>query len=344
MSPKDVKSVKHKTGADLRAQAEARLAAQAGPKLEATRRADVIRAGLTNYAATMDKIAEAYRHEDWRALGYESFNAYAGGEFGEARLKLTPEQRAQILPAFLAVGMSKRGAAAALGVDDKTIRNDLRGADNSAPKKKSPLVNAMRQAIEEAQTAAGGPSVALPADGSHDDGLTEAVREPASGPPPGPDATPNNSSPEASETSSPGEAPAGGDRNGHRAGADPAAIATTYRPGIDHPHPPVGEARAGAELLGAGVTPSSELGEGAGGDEVEDDPVPADGLSSTDPEDQDAASVFMRHVRAIGVALDQLDVQAVGPMLMQAEVDDAVSVARTFTDRVREIAIIATTP
>lgn len=134
------KSVKQNTGADLRALAEARLGAQAGPRGDAARRADVIRAGLTSYSAIMDKIAEAYQREDWKALGYESFNAYAGGEFGEARLKLSPQHRAQILPAFQAVGMSKRAIAAALGVNDKTIRNDLRGADNSAPPATEPQV------------------------------------------------------------------------------------------------------------------------------------------------------------------------------------------------------------
>lgn len=352
MSAKDAKSVKHKTGADLRAQAEARLSAQAGPAAEASRRADVIRAGLTNYAATMDKITEAYQRQDWKALGYESFNAYAGGEFGEARVKLTPEHRAQILPAFLAVGMSKRGAAAALGVDEKTIRNDLRGADNSAPKKKSPLVEAMTQAIEEAQaaadepntsaddgdqpgpsmppapsasgpsaspsvdgpdvtpeTAAGGLNVAPPVDGA--DEARQSLDVPAGD---GPNAirpvpgNPEDSSPEASEASPQGEAPAGGDRNGHRAGADPAAVATPVEPGIDHPDA-LGAAPGDASSR-AGLPDGFDMGRD-GDREVEGET----GLSSsTDP----AAIVgdFQAFVRRVD---DTYDPDVAGPLCTEEQ-------------------------
>jgi hypothetical protein len=152
------------TRAELQAMRDQKQGIQPGPMMEASRRAGEIRAGLTNYAATMDKIAEAYQREDWKALGYESFNAYASGEFGEARLKLSPAHRAQILPAFVAVGMSKRAIAAALGVDDKTVRNDLRSAEYSAPVETPPLVTALTTAIEgvehnQAKTPTGGVSV-----------------------------------------------------------------------------------------------------------------------------------------------------------------------------------------
>lgn len=267
--------------AELQAMREQKQTVQAGPMMEASRRADVIRAGLTSYAATMDKIADAYRREDWKALGYDSFNAYAGGEFGEARLKLTPEQRAQILPAFLAVGMSKRGAAAALGVDDKTIRNDLLGADNSAPKKKSPLVEAMTQAIEEAQSAAvtrpdttpQGPPAAPPSD------QVALVAEQ-----PGLD-----SSTGASEASPPVEAPAGQLQDPDGSEAVPPPI---DRPGIEPPTA-VGEAPASGISPAAGVTPQVDDGDGVDREAVEDGDVtaPTD-LSSTDP-----ASAFMERRR-----------------------------------------------
>jgi hypothetical protein len=351
MSGKNVPDVKRKSGADLRAQAEARLSARSGPSVEASRRADVIRAGLTNYAETMDKIAEAYRRQDWKVLGYESFNAYAGGEFGEARLKLTPGQRAQILPAFLAVGMSKRGAAAALGVDDKTIRNDLRGADNSAPRKKSPQVN---------ESAAGGQTVAQPADGAEPEGGQTPVAAPASGPVPGcngdgPDVTPTitptmpagvqsgdvlagpagvrvvgeDSLPEASEASPTGEAPAGSQDSD-----SPEAVAPVAgQPGIDHPDPHLGEARAGADLLAAGATPPPEdAGVRRGGDEVEGGDDPASDPTSTDPasEFMDGWRRLLRH--ALGVDRD-----VVGPMLTEDEFTEMYGDIEALTYLVKKL-------
>lgn len=190
MSPKRIpKGVKQNSSADLRAMAEARLGSQ-GPKSKAARRADAIRAGLTSYSATMTQIAEAYRDEDWKALGYESFHAYAAGEFGEERLRLSPEHRAQILPAFVAVGMPKRAMAAALGVDDKTIRNDLRGADNSAPAKKLPQVSDPQTTESDAE----GVSAGLGAQSAADVDKSSAGGEPgdALGTPP---ASPSGSSP-----------------------------------------------------------------------------------------------------------------------------------------------------
>lgn len=99
----------------------------------ATRRAETIRQGMISYAAAMEAIGEAFENRDWVALGHKDWDTYCEKEFSEKRLKLTREQREQAVLAFRGAGMSTRAIAAALGVDDKTVRNDLRGAENSAP-------------------------------------------------------------------------------------------------------------------------------------------------------------------------------------------------------------------
>jgi hypothetical protein len=290
------------TGAELRAQRDQRLSAP-GPMMEASRRADAIRAGLTGYAATMDKIAEAYRREDWKALGYESFNAYAGGEFGEARLKLTPDQRARILPAFLAVGMSKRGAAAALGVDDKTIRNDLRGADNSA------LAGEVAQVKTDAEVA----DEVARAHASFDEKYSGDV---------GP------SLPDVPGESPPADIPTsqvalvagqpGSNSSDAPVSEGPAGESTANRPGMtsslarDEVTPPtsgpVGEEPVALQPV---VVPPAEFGVFTAGDE--------EGRSAGPDLPSDPASELMRAVDGLAAALRDVDYDVAGPMLTDAE-------------------------
>lgn len=99
----------------------------------AHRRAETIREAMRGYVLGMDAIAEAYERRDWVALGHASWDVYCEKEFGEQRLKLTRDQREQAVLAFRGAGMSTRAIGAALGVDNKTVRNDLAGAEYSAP-------------------------------------------------------------------------------------------------------------------------------------------------------------------------------------------------------------------
>lgn len=50
-------------------------------------RAARIREGIHNYLETLSTIADAWRENDWRTLGYESWAAYVDGEFGAERLE-----------------------------------------------------------------------------------------------------------------------------------------------------------------------------------------------------------------------------------------------------------------
>jgi hypothetical protein len=80
-------------------------------------------------------IVRAYQGRAWQALGYASWDAYCRGEFGHARLALPAEERRERVMSLREHGLSTRAIAAATGVADKTVRNDLdrSGADFSAP-------------------------------------------------------------------------------------------------------------------------------------------------------------------------------------------------------------------
>lgn len=84
----------------------------------------------------MDAIAplvtRAFKGRAWIALGYESWPEYVAGEFG-GPLRLGREDRKQVVAELRQAGLSTRGIGEALGVDDRTVRNDLVGADFSAP-------------------------------------------------------------------------------------------------------------------------------------------------------------------------------------------------------------------
>ncbi len=100
----------------------------------AQRRAERIRLGMYNFILTRREIAAAYTERDWVTLGYTSFDAYVDSEFGEDRLRLSPEERREAVAELRLTGMSQRAIGAALGVDQKTVSNDLRaGEENSSP-------------------------------------------------------------------------------------------------------------------------------------------------------------------------------------------------------------------
>lgn len=114
------------SGAALRQQRDQRLAAATGPEQEARRRAQSIRDGLNSFANAIDQMAEAYNRNDWKTLGYASWQDYCQGEFDQ-RVRLTVEQRKQAAASLASAGLTKRAAAAALGVSHTTIQNDASG-------------------------------------------------------------------------------------------------------------------------------------------------------------------------------------------------------------------------
>lgn len=66
------------------------------------------------------------------ALGYDTPGQYLRAEFDVAALQFTPDERREMALMLVRNGVSKRGTAELLGVDDKTVRKDLSNADQSA--------------------------------------------------------------------------------------------------------------------------------------------------------------------------------------------------------------------
>lgn len=99
---------------------------------DAALRAHRIRAGITNYLETLAEVAIAYQQRDWTALGYESWDAYVAGEFGEQRLRLDRESRQQAVEALRLAGLSTRAIASAVGVAQETVRRDLATDSNGS--------------------------------------------------------------------------------------------------------------------------------------------------------------------------------------------------------------------
>jgi hypothetical protein len=81
-------------------------------------------------------IKEAFDRRAWAALDYSSWDEYCQKELGTGLRRLAKESRRQAV-AELTAGdqpMSNRAIAAAIGVDEGTVRNDRRaGAEFSAP-------------------------------------------------------------------------------------------------------------------------------------------------------------------------------------------------------------------
>lgn len=84
-------------------------------------------------AGVWDLIVEAYTSRAWTSLGYDSWDDYTRTEFDGVRIALPREDRREVVGSLRDAGLSTRAIASAIGVDDKTVRNDLAGADYSAP-------------------------------------------------------------------------------------------------------------------------------------------------------------------------------------------------------------------
>lgn len=80
-------------------------------------------------------IEQAYVTRAWSVLGYTSWDDYCTREFGTSRLRLPREERQEVVASMREVGLSTRAIASAIGIDAKTVRNDLAitGAEKSSP-------------------------------------------------------------------------------------------------------------------------------------------------------------------------------------------------------------------
>lgn len=119
-------------------------------------RAGHIRYGMQVIADTWIYIARARAEGDHLTLGYETWDDYVDGEFGEHRVKLPPEKRAAAIAGLAAVGLTQRETAYTLGVSQPTVHRALaagRDSDESSAEDEGAgqlVVDALHQAIDEA--------------------------------------------------------------------------------------------------------------------------------------------------------------------------------------------------
>lgn len=93
---------------------------------EARSRSERIRAGLVLYVHTRAAIAEAWARRDWKVLGYDNWDAYLKGEFGDELRRLTGTERREAVAEYRQAGMSTRAIASAVQAPQSTVADDVR--------------------------------------------------------------------------------------------------------------------------------------------------------------------------------------------------------------------------
>ncbi len=101
----------------------------AQPATAARERADAIRSGIDAIADALESvprlIIEARKAEDWRTLGYASWDDYVKAEFGTSIIKLDKATRQTWAITLSQAGMSTREIAPVVNVSYKTVQRDL---------------------------------------------------------------------------------------------------------------------------------------------------------------------------------------------------------------------------
>lgn len=91
--------------------------------------------------ATWQLIQEAYLTRAWSALGYDSWDAYCGAEFGTSEIQLPREERREVVNSLRDAGLSVRAIAAATATPRETVRRELSGdplpQENGSPHNQS---------------------------------------------------------------------------------------------------------------------------------------------------------------------------------------------------------------
>jgi hypothetical protein len=104
---------------------------QASTAEEARVRAERIRSGMRVLAEWQNDVIAAYAARDWTALGYETWDAYLDGEYGEHRVRLPRDQRREMVAGMAQAGMSSRAIGAAVGSSYATVQRDMEATDTN---------------------------------------------------------------------------------------------------------------------------------------------------------------------------------------------------------------------
>lgn len=78
-------------------------------------------------------VDEAKRSNAWQVLGFPSWTAYLADTLADEPMRLGREERQELVAYLSGEGMSTRAIAPIVGVDNKTVHNDLRRVENSTP-------------------------------------------------------------------------------------------------------------------------------------------------------------------------------------------------------------------
>ena len=71
---------------------------------------------------------DAWQHQVWKTLGYENWDAYITGEFGDLRIKLTGEKRAETVIEMAEAGMPTRAIASSTGISKSSVNREIQKA------------------------------------------------------------------------------------------------------------------------------------------------------------------------------------------------------------------------
>jgi hypothetical protein len=73
-------------------------------------------------------VRKAYESRAWAVLGYASWDEYCTREFGTSRIALPREERQEVVASLRESGLSTRAIAAATGISEGSVRNDLQAS------------------------------------------------------------------------------------------------------------------------------------------------------------------------------------------------------------------------
>jgi DNA-binding Lrp family transcriptional regulator len=128
-APKAKRAAKAKAGAKAPSKAVAKKEAKPVEKSELTpgdarKLTARLRTGLEN---SIELFVTAYSKRIWLALGHASWQEYLDAELGDLRVSFPREDRKRMVAQMVQPPskMSTRAIASALGVDQKTVSNDL---------------------------------------------------------------------------------------------------------------------------------------------------------------------------------------------------------------------------
>lgn len=116
---------------------------------------DQIKVGVE---AVWQLITRAYTERAWDALGYTSWDDYCTREFGQSRLRLPREERAEIVSSLRESGLSIRAIASATGIGRGTVERELlpvpTGTRESESVAAEPDADALAEQLVEAEPVA----------------------------------------------------------------------------------------------------------------------------------------------------------------------------------------------